>query len=202
MAAQHQVQFPGPAGQLHGRVHLPDNEPRGIAVVAHPLPIQGGTMDNKVVTTLTNALVTAGYATLRFNFRGVGDSEGVYDEGNGETGDVLAACDLMRQEFGDLPLVCAGFSFGGYVQARAAAQTQPVQLVLIGPAVGRFAMPEVAANSVIVHGDCDEVVPLTALLDWARPQQLTLHILAGADHFFHRRLSQLQQVVSHNLHRP
>ncbi len=108
----------------------------------------------------------------------------------------------MRQEFGDLPLVCAGFSFGGYVQARAAAQTQPVQLVLIGPAVGRFAMPEVAANSVIVHGDCDEVVPLTALLDWARPQQLTLHILAGADHFFHRRLSQLQQVVSHNLHRP
>jgi alpha/beta superfamily hydrolase len=88
------------------------------------------------------------------------------------------------------------------VQARAAAQTQPVQLVLIGPAVGRFAMPTVAANSVIVHGDCDEVVPLTALLDWARPQQLTLHLLAGADHFFHRRLSQLQQVISHNLHRP
>jgi len=201
-APQHQVVFDSTAGQLHGRVHLPERSPIGIAVIAHPLPIQGGTMENKVVTTLANTLVAAGYATLRFNFRGVGESEGEYDHGNGETEDVQAACELMRQEFGDLPLVAAGFSFGGYVQARAAEHTRPAQLVLIAPAVGRFAMPPVPANSLIVHGDCDEVVPLTDLLDWARPQQLAIHVLTGAEHFFHRRLGQLQNVVRHNLYQP
>lgn len=199
MATQRAVLFEGVVGQLQGMVHLPDNDPIGIAVIAHPLPIQGGTMENKIVTTLANTLVSLGYAALRFNFRGVGQSEGSYDEGRGEVQDVQAACELMRQEFGDLPLIAAGFSFGGYVQARAAPLTKPAQLILIAPAVGRFAMPEVPANSLIIHGDCDDVVPLTDLLDWARPQQLAIHVLTGAEHFFHRRLTQLQAVVRKNL---
>ncbi len=199
MATQRPILFEGAVGQLQGMVHLPDDDPIGIAVVAHPLPIQGGTMENKIVTTLVNTLAAQGYAALRFNFRGVGQSAGSYDAGNGEVQDVQAACELMRQAFGELPLIAAGFSFGGYVQARAAPLIHPAQLILIAPAVGRFAMPEVPANSLIIHGDCDEVVPLTALLDWARPQQLTVHLLTGAEHFFHRRLKQLQSVVLQNL---
>lgn len=199
MATQRSVIFSGDVGQLQGMVHLPDADPIGIAVIAHPLPTQGGTMENKIVTTLANTLVSMGYAALRFNFRGVGQSAGNYDEGCGEVQDVRAACELMRQEFGDLPLIAAGFSFGAYVQARAAQHTQPTKLVLIAPAVGRFAMPDVPANSLIIHGDCDDVVPLADLLDWARPQQLAIIILTGAEHFFHHRLKQLQEVVLKNL---
>lgn len=169
--------------------------PRAIAVVAHPLPIMGGTMDNKVVTTLTKAFVELGYATLRFNFRGVGESAGSYDEGNGEILDAIAAADFMRGEFPGLPLLLAGFSFGGYVQACAAAELQPQQLVLIAPAVGRFAMPDVPVGTLLIHGDIDEVVELQELLKWARPQHLPIIVLAGAEHFFHGRLTQLKQIV-------
>ncbi|MDD4964056.1 MAG: alpha/beta hydrolase [Gallionella sp.] len=199
MATQRKVFFTGLAGQLQGMVHLPDSDPVGIAVIAHPLPTEGGTMENKIVTTLASTLVGLGYATLRFNFRGVGLSEGSYDEGNGEVQDVQAGCELMRQEFGELPLVAAGFSFGGYVQARAAQHTRPTQMILIAPAVGRFAMPTVPANTLIVHGDRDEVVPLADLLAWARPQQLAITVLSGAEHFFHRRLRQLHDVVHKHL---
>lgn len=179
-------------------MHLPDAAPLGIAVVAHPLPIMGGTMDNKVVTTLAKTFVELGYATLRFNFRGVGHSAGSYDAGNGETSDAIAAADFMRGEFPGLPLLLAGFSFGAYVQACAAAELQPQQLVLIAPAVGRFAMPHVPAGTLIVHGDLDEVVELHEMLQWARPQQLAVTVLAGAGHFFHGRLTQLKQIVLHH----
>ncbi|HEX5338593.1 MAG TPA: alpha/beta fold hydrolase [Gallionella sp.] len=199
MAVQRKTNFPGAVGQLEGMVHLPEGEPRGIAVVAHPLPIEGGTMNNKVVTTLANTLAEQGLAVLRFNFRGVGESEGSYDEGNGEVRDVVAACEFMRHEFGELPLIAAGFSFGGYVQARAAEHTKPQQLVLVAPAVGRFAMPQVPHNTLLVHGDLDDIVPLAQLLEWARPQRLAVTVLAGAEHFFHRRLVQLQEVVRNNL---
>lgn len=176
-------------------MHLPDEAPQAVAVVAHPLPVMGGTMDNKVVTTLARAFVELGYATLRFNFRGVGGSDGNFDEGNGETMDAIAAADFMRSEFPDLPLLLAGFSFGAYVQARAAEELQPRQLVLIAPAVGRYAMPKVAANTLLIHGDLDEVVSLQELLKWARPQHLPVIVLAGAEHFFHGRLTQLKQTV-------
>jgi len=199
MATQSKITFAGPAGSLQGSLHLPDSAPCAIAVVAHPLPIMGGTMDNKIVTTLTRAFVELGYATLRFNFRGVGESAGHYDEGNGEMLDAIAAADYLRAEFPDLPLITAGFSFGGYVQARAAAQLHPQQMVLIAPAVGRFAMPEVPANTVLVHGDADEVVELQELLQWARPQQLSVIVVAGAEHFFHGRLIQLRQIVLQQL---
>jgi alpha/beta superfamily hydrolase len=189
----------GTAGNLEGIAHLPDSAPRAIAVVAHPLPIMGGTMDNKVVTTLAKAFVELGYATLRFNFRGVGESAGTFDEGKGEVEDVLAVVRHARQEFGDLPLILSGFSFGGYVQACAAQQLHPQQLVLIAPAVGRFAMPDVPANTLLIHGDMDEVVELHELLQWARPQHLPVIVLTGAGHFFHGRLTQLKQIVLHEL---
>lgn len=195
MTSQRNLVFAGAAGQLEGVLHLPDLAPRGIAVVAHPLPVMGGTMDNKIVTTLTRTFVELGYAVLRFNFRGVGGSDGSFDEGNGETMDAIAAAGFMRGEFPDLPLLLAGFSFGAYVQARAAEKLQPQQSVLVAPAVGRYAMPQVAANTLLIHGDLDEVVPLPELLDWARPQHLPVIVLAGAEHFFHGRLTQLKQIV-------
>jgi len=224
MATQNRISFAGPAGRIEGVLHLPDTrslsptlsrvageganeslresnvyEPRAIAVVAHPLPIMGGTMDNKVVTTLTRAFVELGYAVLRFNFRGVGASEGSYDQGAGETQDAIAAANYLRTEFPGLPLITAGFSFGGYVQACAATQLQPQQMVLVAPAVGRFQMPEVPANTLLIHGDADEVVELQELLHWARPQHLAVIVLAGAEHFFHGRLIQLRKIVLQQL---
>lgn len=195
MTSQRNLIFAGAAGQLEGVLHLPDLAPRGIAVVAHPLPVMGGTMDNKIVTTLTRVFVELGYAVLRFNFRGVGGSDGSFDDGNGETLDVIAAAGFMRGEFPDMPLLLAGFSFGAYVQARAAEKLQPQHAVLVAPAVGRYAMPKVAANTLLIHGDLDEVVPLPELLEWARPQHLPVIVLAGAEHFFHGRLTQLKQIV-------
>ena len=183
------------AGNLEGIAHIPDNAPRAIAVVAHPLPTMGGTMDNKVVTTLAKTFVELGFVALRFNFRGVGSSGGTFDEGDGEVEDVLAVVRHARQEYGDLPLILSGFSFGGYVQARAAAELHPQQLVLVAPAVVRFAMPDVPANTLLIHGDLDEVVALSDVMQWARPQHLPVVVLPGAGHFFHGRLTQLKQIV-------
>lgn len=195
MPTLQRLSFAGTAGLLEGVLHLPAGAPRGIGVVAHPLPTMGGTMDNKVVTTLTRAFADMNYATLRFNFRGAGNSKGNFDHGNGETLDAIAAAVFMRREYPDLPLLCAGFSFGGYVQARAALELQPQQMVLVAPAVGRDAMPHVPASTLVVHGDLDEVVELDAVLRWARPQHLAVVVLAGAGHFFHGRLTQLRQIV-------
>ena len=195
MATQSKTVFAGPAGQLEGILHLPDAAPRAVVVVAHPLSTMGGTMDNKVVTTLTRAFIELGFAALRFNFRGVGASTGSYDHGEGEILDAVAAAGFLCGKFPGLPLIGAGFSFGGYVQARAAEQLQPQHLVLVAPAVGRFDMPHVSADTLLVHGDLDEVVGLNAVLHWARPQHLPVVVLAGADHFFHGRLTQLKQIV-------
>lgn len=153
-------------------------------------------MGNKVVTTLASAFVELGFAALRFNFRGVGESTGSYGHGDGETQDAIAAANFVRNKFPGLPLVGAGFSFGGYVQARAAEELQPQHLVLVAPAVGRFAMPHVPADTLLIHGDLDEVVELDTVLHWARPQHLPVLVLTGAEHFFHGRLTQLRQIVS------
>ena len=187
----------GPSGNLEGAAHLPDESPRAIAVVAHPLPTMGGTMDNKVVTTLAKTFVELGFVALRFNFRGVGSSSGKFDEGDGETDDVLAIVRHAQQEYGDLPLILSGFSFGAYVQARAAQHLHPHRLVLIAPAVGRFAMPPVRHDTLLVHGELDEVVPLADVLEWARPQHLPIVVLPEAGHFFHGRLNELKQIVLH-----
>lgn len=191
---------PGPAGTLEGVWHLPDAAPRALVIVAHPLPTMGGTMDNKVVTTLAKTFAELGFATLRFNFRGVGASEGAFDSGNGEVEDVLAMVRYAQEQQGDLPLVLAGFSFGGFVQARASQHLhpQPHQLVLIAPAVGKYEVPHVAHHTLLVHGEQDEVIPLADVLEWARPQHLAITLLPGAEHFFHGRLNQLKQIVLHH----
>jgi uncharacterized protein len=195
MAATEKLVVAGKAGRLEGVVQHPEGSPRAIAVVAHPLPTMGGTMENKVVTTLAKTFVELGCAAVRFNFRGTGNSAGAFDEGNGEVDDVIAVAEHARQALGDLPLVLAGFSFGGYVQARAAQRLHPRRLVLVAPAVGRFAMPAVPADTLLIHGEQDDVIPLEEALLWARPQHLPIVVLPETEHFFHGRLNLLRQLV-------
>ncbi|CAG9934279.1 alpha/beta hydrolase [Candidatus Nitrotoga arctica] len=198
MPTLEEVSIPGPAGKLEVVVHIPDVAPRAIAVIAHPLPTVGGTMENKIVTTLAKTFAELGFAALRFNFRGVGASNGEFDNGNGEVDDALTVTRYALSKYGDLPLILSGFSFGGYVQARAAQQLPPRQLVLIAPAVMRYAMPPVPRNTLLVHGELDEVVSLTDVMQWARPQLLPIVVLPGAVHFFHGRLDQLKEIVRQN----
>jgi len=192
----HKFIIKGPAGDLEAVAHLPDAEPRAVAVIAHPLPTMGGTMENKVVTTLAKTFVELDFIALRFNFRGTGNSHGAFDEGNGEVEDVLAVVHHAKQEFGSLPLVLAGFSFGGYVQARAAGQLHPDRLVLMAPAVGRFAMPHVPPDTLVIHGEQDDVIPLADAMAWARPQHLPIVVLPETEHFFHGRLHLIRQLVT------
>ena len=187
----------GPAGALQTATDLPAGAPRGLAVVCHPHPLHGGTMDNKVVHTLARAFVQLGYACVRFNFRGIGTSEGEWDEGRGEVDDALAVVRAARTS--GQPLVLAGFSFGGYVASQAATRLaegeRAERLVLIAPAVVNFAAAPVSADTLVVHGEADEVVPLQACFDWARPQSLPVTVLPGAGHFFHGQLPVLKQIV-------
>lgn len=189
----------GTAGLLEGIVHMPDKEICAIAVVAHPLPTMGGNMDNKVAVTLAKTFAELGCVALRFNFRGVGASEGEFTGGDGETEDLIAIARYAQEQFGDeLPLLLSGFSFGGYVAARAAQRLKPRNLVLAAPAVGRFTagdMPAVAPDTLVIHGEHDDVVPLAEVLDWARPQHLPIVVLPQAEHFFHGRLTQLRDIV-------
>jgi hypothetical protein len=185
----------GPAGALETDLNDPGLPRRGIALIAHPNPVQGGTKDNKVVTTLAKTLFGLGYVVIRPNFRGVGASAGVFDQGNGETDDLVAVIRYAKARFGELPLLLAGFSFGAFVQTRVAQQVTAQRLVLVGPAVNRFPAATVPANTLVVHGEHDEVVPLAAVLDWARPQHLPLVVVPGGEHFFHGRLHLLAQIV-------
>jgi hypothetical protein len=191
----------GPAGAVECAADLPAGEPHGTAVICHPHPQFGGTLDNKVVQTLARAFVQMGWRAVRFNFRGVGDSAGAWDEGRGEIDDALAVVAAERAARPDQPVVLAGFSFGGYVAAQAADRLQaagnPAQrLVLVGPATSRFTLPAaVAPDTVVIHGEADDVVPLQATLDWARPQVLPVIVLPGVGHFFHGQLTLLKQQV-------
>src|SRR5262249_2209484 len=165
----------GPAGALEVALNEPESSPRGIALVAHPHPLQGGTLDNKVAYTLARTFTGLGYVSVRFNFRGVGKSEGAFDEGAGETDDAIAALEFARSEWPALahqPPVLAGFSFGAFVQSRVAKSVAPERMVLIAPAVMRFAVETVPADTIVVHGDEDDVVALADVLVWARPQHL------------------------------
>ncbi|MCO5977500.1 alpha/beta hydrolase [Ideonella oryzae] len=194
----------GPAGPLEVAVDAPqDTAPRGVVVVCHPHPLHGGTMDNKVVQTLARAFLQLGYRVVRFNFRGVGASAGQYDEGRGEVDDALAVVAAVRDPA--LPLALAGFSFGAYVAAAAAARLPADQaaerLALVGPATSRFPVPPVPADTLVIHGEADDVVPLQATLDWARPQVLPVVVVPGVGHFFHGQLSVLKSLVTGAWHR-
>ena len=191
----------GPAGALEVVVNAPPTA-SGIALIAHPHPQQGGTLDNKVVQTLAKAFFGLGYVAVRFNFRGVGASIGAFDNGDGETDDALAALAHARARFGEtLPVALAGFSFGSFVQTRVARRVAAERLVLVAPAIKRFAVEPVPADTIVVHGEEDDVVPLADVLGWARPQELPIVVFPGCGHFFHGRLPQLQRIVTALWHR-
>ena len=192
----------GPAGKIECAVDRPAGDPavypRGGALIAHPHPLFGGTLDNKVVQTLARAFVELGYESWRPNFRGVGESEGKYDEGRGEVEDLAAVFHAIKSP----TVVLAGFSFGAAMQARLAeklkneSRFQPERLVLVGVAVVHFETPAVPADTLVIHGERDETVPLAAVLDWARPQELPIVLVPGADHFFNHKLHSLRSIVS------
>jgi alpha/beta superfamily hydrolase len=192
----------GGAGNMQCVLMLPgEDAPRGIALVAHPHPLYGGTMDNKVAQTLARTFVGLGYATALFNFRGVGTSEGVHDHGHGETDDMQVMLEHMRARFPGLPVALTGFSFGTFVQAqlqqRLIAAGQPAErLVLVGAAAGKWAMPEVPADTILIHGETDDTIPLADVFEWARPQDIPVIVIPGADHFFHRKLGHIKNLVT------
>jgi len=193
------VMIAGLAGALETDIHEPgapfDVKRRGIALIAHPNPVQGGTKDNKVVTTLAKSLVALGYIAVRPNFRGVGASEGSFDHGNGETEDLLAVAAWAADRYGPLPVLLAGFSFGAFVQTRVIKRLSAERLILVGPAVNRFPAESVPADTLVIHGEYDDVVPLADVLNWARPQDLPLVVVPGGEHFFHGRLHLLANLV-------
>jgi hypothetical protein len=187
----------GPAGRIECAIDVPDNH-RGVALVAHPHPLYGGTLDNKVVQTLARSFVDLGYAAVRPNFRGVGATEGIHDEGRGELEDMAAVLAWAQAQFGDEPPVLAGFSFGSFVQTHLAQRVTPERMVLVGVAVKRFDARPVPAGTLVIHGEVDETVPLADVLDWARPQELPVVVVPGADHFFHQRLNVIRSIVQSN----
>jgi uncharacterized protein len=198
-------QIEGPAGTIEMLRDEPaDAQVRGTAVIAHPHPLFGGTMENKVVQTLARAFVQSGWRSLRFNFRGVGASQGPHDEGRGETADMLH---IVSQEAAGGPLALAGFSFGSFVAANCVATLwgtrEPASIVLVGTAASRFSVatlpPEAHERTLVVHGEQDDTVPLTAVMDWARPQQLPVTVVPGGGHFFHGQLPLLKSLVARHL---
>ena len=191
----------GPVGPLAVAVDTTTDVPmRGLAVVCHPHPLQGGTMDNKVVTTVARALTQRGWRVVRFNYRGVGGSAGAWDEGRGEVDDALAV--IAAHRVAGEPLVLGGFSFGGFVAASAAAKLpeadKPQRMVLVAPSTAKHHAPPVIADTLLIHGEADDVVPLSASMDWARPQALPVVVVPGAGHFFHGQLVLLKSLVVRN----
>lgn len=201
------ITLDGPAGGLEALVEVPTLDPASdvaasacFGVVCHPHPLYGGTLDNKVVYTLARALVELGAPAIRFNFRGVGHSAGSYDDGRGETEDALAVIAYGRERWPDAALWLAGFSFGGAVAVRAAAQARPERLVTVAPGITRVPMEGIdspACPWLIVQGDADDVIDPAAVRDWASRQTIppAMRILPGTGHFFHGHLHELRQVV-------
>jgi hypothetical protein len=198
----------GPQGTLEIFVDLPANgaAPNGIVLIGHPHPLFGGTPDNKVVNTLSRVLRAQGAVALRPSFRGVGASAGEHDHGNGETDDLLAVLDWARQRWGDLPITLAGFSFGAYVITRVAQRLAEAQrpahwMVRVGTAAGlingarQYDTAAVTADTLVIHGAEDTTVPLANVLAWAEPLEIPVIVVPGADHFFHRKLHILYDII-------
>ncbi len=199
----------GPAGKLETVLSEPRSTPKGIAVIAHPHPLHGGTMDNKVVHTLFTALLELEFITVKFNFRGVGRSEGSFGQGAGEIEDVIAVTQTIRNQFSyqitNIPLLLAGFSFGGAVQLHAAEKLAPEFLLLVAPSVVSLRappVPETTQYALIIHGDKDDVVLPEAVLSWAEPVSQPILVVPGTGHFFHGKLALLKRLVlDHFTHR-
>ncbi|WEY39000.1 alpha/beta hydrolase [Paraburkholderia sp. SUR17] len=198
----------GPVGKIEVALDLPDQTrengaaPRGMALVAHPHPLFGGTMDNKVAQTLARTLVQLGYVTYRSNFRGVGQTAGEHDNGIGEQDDLLAVLDHMRAQPGDadLPLVLAGFSFGTFVLSHVAKRVTEAggaieRMVFVGTAASRWEVAPVPENTLVIHGELDDTVPILSVFEWARPQELPIVVIPGAEHFLHRKLHVLKRII-------
>ena len=203
---EEKVFIDGPAGKIEMIVENP-GAPRGIALICHPHPLFGGANTNKVTQTLARTFARLCYVALRPNFRGVGASAGTHDDGRGECEDMLTVLAQAQQGFGELPVALAGFSFGAYVQthvAQALADAgQAAQgMVLVGTAAGhvegarQYATRAVPEDTLVIHGSADETVPLANVFAWAEPQGLPVIVIPGADHFFHRRLHILRDIVS------
>lgn len=204
-AATQAMTLQGPVGTLEALCDAPaDGAIIGTAVIAHPHPLFGGTMQNKVVQTLARAFVQCGWRAVRFNFRGVGASLGTYDEGRGEAADMLAVIEQVAPA-GHLAL--AGFSFGAFVTSHVVQALAPVrspdQLVLVGTATARFEVAPVATElherTLVLHGEQDDTVPLASVMDWARPQSLPITVIPGVEHFFHGQLPLLKTLVARHL---
>jgi alpha/beta superfamily hydrolase len=208
-SADHTVFVAGTAGAIEVAVDLPNAEDfpviTGLAVFAHPHPLFGGANTNKVVQTLARAAVSLGYVAVRPNFRGVGKTEGEHDEGRGEADDLLAVVLDLRTRYPQGQLVLGGFSFGSFVQSHVAARLRernmpPSHLVMVGTAASRWTVAAVPPSStLVIHGEMDDTVPLSAVLDWARPQELPVVVVPGADHFFHRKLPIIKRLVTSHL---
>lgn len=198
----------GPAGGIEALLDAPQLPAgagvRGVAVIAHPHPLFGGSMDNKVVQTLARAFVQCGWHAVRFNFRGVGASQGVYDEGRGELQDLLA---VVAHQAPQGTLALAGFSFGAFVTSQAVQTLWPAraleQVVLVGTAVTRFEAaaidPALHERTLVLHGEQDDTVPLADVMQWARPQTLPVTVIPGVAHFFHGQLPLLRSLVARHL---
>ena len=192
--------IPGPVGALQVLVEQPDAEPLALAVICHPHPLHGGSLSNKIVHQLARTFAGMGAISVRFNFRGVGDSGGEYDEGRGELDDLFAVVAWASQRWPGLPLWLGGFSFGGFIAVQAAAELGPRRLVVVAPAVNYF--PDQAVDLpdtdwLLIHGDGDDVVPLPKVQAWELQLNTppVLKIISGAGHFFHGRLNELKQAI-------
>jgi len=205
MNAQTQKQLiDGPAGKIEIAIDLPETEtPRGLAFVSHPHPLFKGSMDNKVAQTLARTFAQLGYVAARLNFRGVGESQGEHDHGIGEQDDLLALIAHVRGQsaWAGLPFVMGGFSFGAFVTSRVAATLAEKgdaaeRLVMVGTPAGRWEVATVPEHTIVIHGEQDETIPLADVFEWARPQELPLSVIPGADHFFHRKLHIVKRLVT------
>lgn len=189
------LRIDGPAGKIETVIDDPGVTRRGLALIAHPHPLHGGSLENKVVKTLSDTLHDLGYVGVRPNFRGVGGSGGEYDGGRGEVEDMLAVHDFVRPRYPQLPLVLAGFSFGAYVQSVVARRLTPRHLLLVAPAVNLFTMGDAPPGTIVIHGEHDQLVPAEEARRWAQAHGATFALVPGADHFFHRKLAALREHI-------
>ena len=184
-----------PVGDIETLIEEPEGERCGLALIAHPHPLKGGSLDNKVAWTLARAALACGYVAVRPNFRGVGDSAGEFDHGRGETDDLVALAAAVAPHYPGLDWSLLGFSFGAYVQQRVAARMHARQLIMVGPAVSMYDFDPPAVPAAIIHGEADEVITLAAVQDYAREHDIALYVMPGAGHFFHGKLKELQSLA-------